>query len=59
MIRYRSPEGERQEEKSWTFVELWLELYPVESESVEEGWESLHQTEDAHRQHRPEPEDDI
>ena len=38
-----SPEGERQEKISRAVVELGLKLYPVESEGVKEGGESLHQ----------------
>ena len=38
-------------------IELWLELDPVESESMKEGWQTFHQKQDADREWGPEHED--
>lgn len=52
-----SLEGERLESVAKTGVEFRLELDPVETQRVQEGWETLHQHEDADGQHGPESED--
>ena len=52
-------EFKRSKEDTRAFIELRLELDPVQPEGVQEGRQSLHKTQDADGQHGPEGEDDV
>ena len=51
-------EAERDEDVSLSLVKLWLELDPVETQSVEESRKAFHQDEDRNSEKRPETEDE-